>query len=497
MSKTLLILEVSRKQDYIFASKKLRGNAARSAQIAYVTSSGFFEAAAGDGYSETENLIYSGGGHTVLQFGSSEQAREFARKVTGAALSKYRGMEIFAKQMPYQPELSPGENLYALSRALEEKKTLRKSAFRQMRFGVEDSRAAEDSETLDFAAETIMPPEGCSFPKDFGQLAGEDNFIAVVHIDGNAMGARVQEIYAGNEAWEHCCRRLKRFSQGIQKDFEQAFRETAGTVAEKLRPADGVLPIRPVILAGDDVCFVTAGKIGLECARIYLEKLAAMENAEQPGRPYSACAGVAVVHTKYPFHQAYQLAEELCSSAKKFGAEIDRQGGISAIDWHIEFGQLKGDLSLQRQDYETEDGNRMELRPLTVVVPEGLKEAAHAATEGFRSYSFFKGMCRGMQGECGSIARGTIKQLRTAFKQGESESEFFLQDRQIRDLLYHPFAAKYESHEGWSEAVRDVWSSGKMKEKAAFAQIGETKRCLFFDAIEMIDHCVFFEEAEG
>ena len=52
MEQTLVILEVSRKQDYIFSSKKLRENAQRSAQISYVTSSAFFRRAAEEWYRE-------------------------------------------------------------------------------------------------------------------------------------------------------------------------------------------------------------------------------------------------------------------------------------------------------------------------------------------------------------------------------------------------------------------------------------------------------------
>ena len=41
----------------------------------------------------------------------------------------------------------------------------------------------------------------------------------------------------------------------------------------------------------------------------------------------------------------YDMAEQLCSSAKRFGAGLDPECGISAIDWHIEFGQLKDSLA--------------------------------------------------------------------------------------------------------------------------------------------------------
>ena len=91
MGKTLVILEVSRKQDYIFTSKQLRENARRSAIISYVTDSVFFECAAGDLYTKADNLVYTGGGHTVLQFDSPEQARRFAQRVTSKAMVDFDG----------------------------------------------------------------------------------------------------------------------------------------------------------------------------------------------------------------------------------------------------------------------------------------------------------------------------------------------------------------------------------------------------------------------
>ena len=75
MGRVLMMLEVSRKQDYIFANRKLSENVRRSQEISHVTDSGFFEAAAGDLYSEAENLVYTGGGHTVLQFPDAAKRR--------------------------------------------------------------------------------------------------------------------------------------------------------------------------------------------------------------------------------------------------------------------------------------------------------------------------------------------------------------------------------------------------------------------------------------
>ena len=494
LGKTLVILEVSRKQDYIFTSKQLRENARRSAIISYVTDSVFFECAAGDLYTKADNLVYTGGGHTVLQFDSPEQARRFAQRVTSKAMVDFDGLELFVKQMPYVPERSPGDNLKKLSRVLERKKALRRASFQTTTFGVEVREAAEDRNDVDESQSVhlVQAPVPYQFPREFQELAGEDNFIAVVHIDGNAMGKRVDRVYAdaGND-WEACRAKLQRFSAAIQQDFESAFSQTVEEVIHRKNIESKMLPIRPVILAGDDVCFVTAGSLGLECARIFLEKLAALYNQED-GTPYAACAGVALVHVKYPFHQAYRLSEELCSNAKVFGAKLDAAGRVCAMDWHIEFGQMKDNLSDIRQEYRTEDNKALSLRPVAVIVPEdGAEQPA------LRTYEFFRELCRSMKGEYGKTARGKIKDLRTAFKQGEVESRFFFQDKEIQQLLYHGFGAAYQGDARW-EQYRKILLEGESIDKEPFRALtiaGETDcYCLYFDAIEMIDHFELLEE---
>lgn len=478
MDRVLTILEVSRKQDYIFAKKRMRENARRSEEIAYATSSAFFRECAGELYDEERNMVYAGGGHTVLQFDGREQAVAFTRAVTETALRRFDGMEIFARTLPYDESRTPGENLTALSAALERKKALRQNSFRRTSFGVEaldgarghQTRPAEGTERRDIPGSLPKAPAGWSYLTQL-EMAG-DGFIAVVHIDGNAMGGRVNRLYERcDRDWEDCAASLRRFSEGIQEDFETAFRRTVQLLmASDPAPRPPALPIRPIILAGDDVCFVTDGRLGLECARVFLEQLAALTNRED-GRPYAACAGVALVHRKYPFHRAYDLAEELCGSAKKFGASLDREGRVSAMDWHVEFGQLKGGLAAIRGDYEAEDGCRLELRPVTAVVPP---EAGSAPAEQ-RTYDFFRKMCAAMHSESGQAVRKKMKELRAVLKQGETESRFFLRGRRDLQLLYQESAAP------WGEA---------------FADIEGEKRCLFFDAIELYEHCGFLEVTE-
>lgn len=92
---------------------------------------------------------------------------------------------------------------------------------------------------------------------------------------------------------------IREFSESIDKDFKNAYKEMAKEIAQQLKEADldkkldlkeKKFPVRRIITAGDDICFVTEGRIGIECARIYIEKLTAAERKNSVDhKGYSAC----------------------------------------------------------------------------------------------------------------------------------------------------------------------------------------------------------------
>lgn len=87
MAHALVKLEVSQKQAYIFSSNKLKDNVLNSAVIAWIMSPEYFtETVTANGKSELfdlkKNLVYSGGGHIVLDFEEKENAVDFVRIVT-------------------------------------------------------------------------------------------------------------------------------------------------------------------------------------------------------------------------------------------------------------------------------------------------------------------------------------------------------------------------------------------------------------------------------
>ena len=252
MSRCLTILEVSQKQNYIFSSKKVKNNILNSAVIAYVLGSDYIEEVlATTTYADDKNMVYSGGGHVVLEFPDENTAKEMVSKITRTIYRDFDGLVVFAKSRVSDDDTSMRDCLKKLTEALERKKSIRSVVFHQVSYGVEKI----DSDILDVIAENdvsvtkeqIEKSEYNSTAKEFtpvgyqpvykfeelGGSKGESNFIAVVHIDGNGMGKRVEELYDlleksdTRQSWNDMKHSIREFSESIDKDFKTAYKEMA------------------------------------------------------------------------------------------------------------------------------------------------------------------------------------------------------------------------------------------------------------------------------
>lgn len=549
MPKTLAILEVSQKQAYIFGDKRLRENRRRSRAIRAATEELWMECLPESLTPEERQrrLVYAGGGHIILQFESRKEAEDTVRAITYRAYTDFAGMEMFAKLWDYDSELpqrkeryrgltAPAANIKELTRQLEIKKSLRASAFHHRSTGLEQLdevtfQPLEPGQVLKLAPEPhpLIPEWELELAHElsFEDLAGKDNFIAVVHIDGNNMGAKSQRVTeeAGDD-WNACCAKHQVFSESVERAFQTALKRTyqmvealqfSGALGELGFTAnDNAHPMKPVVAAGDDICFVTAGKLGIECAAYFLRALQNPNDPRYPEpptnqgkpwnaplEPYSACAGVAMVHTKYPFHRSYELSEELCSSAKRYAAELgqdkseEERERISTIDWHIEFGQGRGSVAESREDYLTEDSGdgkeespirSLTLRPLAVI---------GGGEKSFRSYQFFLRLFDKLSGSLteddservrDKVARSKLKGLREPLKQGKWETKLYIRENGLNEL--EKWA--YDQIEGLHLGKRTQESFTPVEQEGQ----GYTQRSLYFDAIELVDHLMILDREE-
>lgn len=176
------------------------------------------------------------------------------------------------------------------------------------------------------------------YPSKFEDLAKDSihSWLAVVHIDGNGMGLIIKDILEnGDDKFTE----LKSFSKSIANCTIKAYKKAITDVVllektdiEIENTAYQQLPIRPIIIGGDDITVIIRADLALEFTNVYLktfeeETLNAKLNNN---KGITACAGIAYVKEKFPFHYSANLAEELCTYAKN---KSERKA--SAIQFHL------------------------------------------------------------------------------------------------------------------------------------------------------------------
>lgn len=158
---------------------------------------------------------------------------------------------------------------------------------------------------------------------NISDITGKNDWIAIIHADGNGLGKIVQKVGAKKDTF-------KTFSQNLDKATTTAAQKTFSMIAEKHHiDKEGFIPIRPIVLDGDDMTVIIRGDLAIDYSEIFMaefENATKIEignilrnnNVFESGEDYlTACAGIAFIKSSYPFYYGYQLAEELCGQAKK------------------------------------------------------------------------------------------------------------------------------------------------------------------------------------
>jgi CRISPR/Cas system-associated protein Cas10 (large subunit of type III CRISPR-Cas system) len=150
---------------------------------------------------------------------------------------------------------------------------------------------------------------------EIDRIAGKNNWIAVIHADGNGLGNIVQKV--GKDA-----KKMKDFSSELDKITKESARSAFDEVKKNYFKGD-IIPIRPVVLGGDDLTMICKADFAVEYTKIFLEAFEE-ESEKRLKNKLTACAGIAYVKSSYPFHYAVDLAKQLCKRAKKKTKEIDK-----------------------------------------------------------------------------------------------------------------------------------------------------------------------------
>lgn len=341
--------------------------------------------------------VFSGGKALIL-FRKKNEANEFVKKFTKELLLKAPGMqlavaimegfspnqnfpeqiaELYAQMMNNRNRYFPVTTLpaHSITAANSEGETISTHYNTDEGKYIDYKTAAKQAAGKE--AQSILKRdyaellEGYSFPTRVDRLGQKegDSYTAIVHLDGNGMGNWFQQSTSLADY------RLR--SINMVRITEQSFRRLIAEVVkmiDKLKDVPGFeikdnLPLRPLILGGDDLTFICHGKLGLFLAERFINiwtKTANRELDSLPDKGFSACAGVAIAKTKYPFYRTYQIVEELCTLAK----ECHREEGGSWLDFYIISGTKSGSVQSIREAEDKDHDYQMYFGPYVLDNPE-------------------------------------------------------------------------------------------------------------------------------
>lgn len=364
-------------QRYVFASNRLRDAVAASWLVHWATAvDGALQESGGD-------VLLASGGNAIVRFADLGRARDFLAQYTRRLYDDAPGLEVVVAHRAFDD----GGLASALGRLqvdLARAKFERIPSAAQLGLSVTTAchitglpAAGVDPQDASIPLSRMVlrwrdgdlreramgrwnafveAPHRFSLPPeidDMGRTRGDTSLVGVVHIDGNGIGERIA-------AWQRQCVETSRSDDAVGNELrawatalDTAGRRSLKAVVDRvtgsidgeariigafpklgfeLRRLDSkiLLPLRPVLLGGDDLTFLCDGRIALHLAEVALDSF----SGEIPNLgAVTACAGVALVPAHTPFDRAYELAEALCGSAKARRREKNDSGRW--IDWHI------------------------------------------------------------------------------------------------------------------------------------------------------------------
>ncbi len=460
-------------------------------------------------------VIFLGGGNAAILFTSTETdppSRSFARKLTCILLERAPGLEAVVAHVD-NIDLSQPKALRTAWR------TMQQTAMPAQKEGRMVSKPilglavtaecaytglpaiAEDDDGVLLSAQAyakqsrdtekiakgrlnaLLNIEGFEYPSDFDDLGserGHASTMAVIHADGNGVGKRIQS-YTEHDDNREMIRRMRAFSGALNdiglKAMQSVTRWLAKVIYDqeqvivdrcdenmKIKLANHFLPLRPLVFGGDDITIVCDGRLGLGLAAELLERFS--QAALPDGNQTYACAGVAIVHSHYPFARAYALAEELCHSAKQQARMWDDESRVSVLNWHMASSGLTLDWSeTKRREYQ---GGKLLLRPLAMTWASDVNKIQE-----WRTWKAFNEQIEGFRGIPWSTQRNKLKDLREALRKGPAATSQFTELN--GELPRVQALQKRDAHQtGWLEPE---------------------SQCVYFDALEADDLFIYPSEA--
>lgn len=351
MSKYLYGAAVQGIQDFIFKTNELKHIVGASELVEQICTSAF------DEFAKNGESVVRAAGNIKFIFNDEadckKAVKEFPKKVMtmapGITISQavvaYSGdfskaiddIEALLKVQRNKPSRSVSSGLIGIKRAnntglpvikiqeedqkvvYKDESTVQKECFQDVKGLCEKS-----------FGKTSLLAKGVAY--NISDITDKNDWIAIIHADGNGLGKVVQAVGKQKDVF-------REFSQQLDIATKEAANKAFESVADKFKEKT-IIPIRPVVLSGDDMTVIIRGDLALDYANAFitafeettkhhLGKILQEQHVFADDKDYlTACAGIAFIKSSYPFYYGYQLAEDLCGQAKKdtkaiYGAETN------------------------------------------------------------------------------------------------------------------------------------------------------------------------------
>lgn len=191
-------------------------------------------------------------------------------------------------------------------------------------------------------------------------FTGDNDWIAIIHADGNGLGAIVRELGSKGD-----CNAFHKFSTILDQSTCEAARQAFNQV---YMDDSRFIPFRPIVLGGDDLTVIIRGDLAIEFTQCYLEAFEknTKENFRELSKDYgilsdglTACAGIAFIKSSFPYYYGYSLAEELCGEAKSLSGRK-----YSCLMFHkVQDSFVASYEDIIRRELTTADGESFKFGP--------------------------------------------------------------------------------------------------------------------------------------
>ena len=273
-------------------------------------------------------VLYEGGGNLMVLWRTEETYKNANEIISVDLLQNVPGLFMIASCVKYTGRFEDDRA------ALYEKNSERKNRF----------PAYQDSAVLPItqvdpatflpvtykrdrnAPGSVYPAAQCSLSSDRYAKAAcfeavdrfdeqNEGMLAVIYVDGNAMGDKLKKCASQN--YDEGVNKLRDFSAQVNRIYVEL-------PLQKIR--EGRFSFRKVIGGGDEITLICRAEDAFRIMRLYFDVLSEQKLVLDKESACTSCAGISVFHAKAPFSVAYDIAEAACEEAKKRAHEPEKDG---------------------------------------------------------------------------------------------------------------------------------------------------------------------------